>query len=102
MKNDDPGKSPKGGEFEKTFTEKEPTCPGGGYMRWRVRVNEPDTAIGEQLAMISIDEESTTDASNKDSLLLDLDAARWLLGTLYEAIARAEAVQSKAEKEAQA
>jgi hypothetical protein len=91
--------------YSRTFTEKEPTCPGGGRMTWRVAVDEPRTSPYVALyAFISI-EESSSDHSEKDALLLDLDAARWLYKTLGEAIEIGEdaekraALLDKAEKE---
>jgi hypothetical protein len=83
--------------WQRTYVEKEETCPGGGAMRYVVRVDPPDGVIGELCTMIAIEEGSTAHGE-KDAMLLDLDAARWLLATLREAIAEAE----RAEKAARA
>jgi len=83
-------------QFEKNFTEAEPTCPGGGKMNWVVRVEEPRAHLGECTAFIAIDEQSSEDADNKDSLLLDIKAAEWLMGTLYDAIVQAKQAEARA------
>jgi hypothetical protein len=72
-----------------TWQRKEETCPGGGAMRYVVRVDPPDGVIAEMYAMIAVEEGSTAHGE-KDAMLLNLDAARWLLATLREAIAEAE------------
>lgn len=83
--------------YSRTFTEKEPTCPGGGYMTWRIAVDEPRREPYQALyAFISIEEASSLH-DEKDSLLLDLVAARWLHKHLGEAIEIAEDAEKKAE-----
>lgn len=79
-------------KFEHVYTEKEATAPGGGFMRWRVRV-EPLSQFFST-PMIAVEEDSTA-CADKDLLLLDLEAARWLRGVLDEAIAHAERTASK-------
>lgn len=82
--------------YEQSFTEAEPTCPGGGRMRWTIRVEAPNPGVTES-AFVFIEETSTTH-STKDSLLLDLQAAKWLRARLSEAVGVAEAAERK-EKE---
>ena len=88
-------------EFEKHYTEEEPTGKDGTILQWSVRVSEPDVSRGEQCAFIAIEEASVGHPEwGKDSMLLDIHAARWLLGTLYEAVKRAEEVERNVKKSA--
>jgi hypothetical protein len=91
-------------EFDKSFVEKEPTCPGGGKMRYRVFVDEPltqwDGAWKPLNSMIGLEEGSTAH-DVKDALLLDLEAARWLYRTLGEAIERASLAEEQAKLQAE-
>jgi hypothetical protein len=83
--------------WKRAHIEREPTCPGGGYMRYLVEVNEPDSDLGELHAMIGVEEGSTAHGA-KDSLLMDIETARWLMVTLSEAISEAERVEERARK----
>ena len=84
-------------EYKRTLVEREATCPGGGKVKWTVVVEEP--ALGRIYSFIAIDEGSTMHDA-KDSLLLDVEAARWLHKTLGEAIEVAEHAQRKAAEKA--
>jgi len=76
-----------------THTEREPTCPGGGYMRYVVTVTEPNRTLGEKHAFIHV-EEGSTEHDEKDCMLLDLETARWLRARLDEALAEAERAEA--------
>ena len=85
-------------KFEKSYRDKvDETQP----QEWTVRVSEPDASIGEEHAFITIDEETPGKPQwGTDKLFLNLDAAKWLMGTLYDAIAHAEAVEKQTKKSA--
>jgi hypothetical protein len=80
--------------FERKFQEHDTTCPGGGRMEWRVSVEEP--RLGSITSFIAIEEGSTAH-DEKDVLLLDVPAAKWLYKTLGEAIEIAKDAEKKAE-----
>jgi len=68
---------------------------------WTVRVSEPDEGKEEEHAFITIDEKTPSKPQwGADQLFLNLDAAKWLMGTLYEAIQHAEAVEKRVKKSA--
>lgn len=72
-------------------TEVDATAPGGGKMRWTVDL-EPFAGC-----CISVDEESVReggDVYEADKLLLDLEAAEWLVGRLAAAVAHVKAVRA--------
>ncbi len=73
-------------KFIESWHEKEPTCPGGWFMRWTVEVEEPNIEIGSSHAMIHIVEGSTNPENGKDELLLDLADAEKLREILTRAI----------------
>lgn len=72
--------------FHESWNEKEPTCPGGGRMRWTVEVEEPDREIGSTCAMISVTEDSTSPKYGQDVLLLDVENTVKLIEVLTLAL----------------
>jgi hypothetical protein len=84
--------------FEKMYRDQIDTIEP---YEWTVRVQEPDAMRGEELAFITIDEENPSQPEQgSDKLFLNLDAAKWLMGTLYEAIQAAEAAEKRVKKSA--
>lgn len=85
--------------FRVTWTEDEPTCPGGGSMRWTVEVEEPNRAIGSTHAMISITEDSTNPRIGQDVIFVDVRDAERLIDALTSAVAFARDAEAKARTE---
>lgn len=81
-------------EYSRTRVEDDPTCPGGGKMKWTVNVEEPGE--GAIYAFVGI-EEGSTDHDEKDAIVLDVESAKWLYKTLGEAIEVAAASEKKAQ-----
>jgi len=79
--------------YVRRFVEREPTCPGGGHTEWKVSVDEPEEGMLCSLIAIS---EGSTSHDEKDSLLLDVEAASWLHKVLGEALEIAKDAERKA------
>jgi len=85
--------------FERRFQESEPTGANGSRMEWRLSVDEPQP--GSLYAFIAIEEsallkDGAQSVLDKDVVVLDVTAAKWLYKTLGEAIEIAKDSERKA------